>query len=694
MIFTKRMVYLTAVTLQEYSRQLSRELLRLGLMHFVDIRTIDPVLSGDSAIKVPKGESAARHTAIAAVRRRVEVLLNVGGFPRPSIGEDQLGHGIPVDKDDAVRIMENLEKQVDKIRGSQRNLQQQINRLEDVRRHLPSNEGNRFLDTGGITQGGAFLQIQTGSIPADRLESLEQKIIQYPAVLNRINEQGNRCFVVIIGMKRNKHDIDQILKDHDFSSEKLPAGSTGETINELDNKLSRLKEEQRSYAEFVPKLVDRSRSELEQVWRTLRVQELQYTIESRFTETKRAIVASGWLPATTRKTVQTALVHVTEGHISLEWHEAVEFQGKKIKNAEKRETSEDHVPDGQIPLITVPSQLANPRILKPFQLLVTNYGIPAYGTVDPTTLVALAYLAMFGLMFGDAGHGLVLILAGLAGLGWTRKRAGSPTPASGLATAIPTLSRLALWCGGAAVVTGILFGSYFGMSLLPPLWFNYHGVVAGHIEAGPIKSIFDILRLTIFFGITVISLGLGINWLNLARQKRWFSLFFDKTGLLGGIIYGAGVIISARFASSGFQTLPDSPILLSLVVVPALVLFLKSPLKKRGGNPLWWLMEWMIELLEIFSGYLANTLSFMRVAGLGIAHVTLMIAFFQIAKMASPEGFNIWAVIIMVLGNALVIVLEGLSAGIQSLRLNYYEFFSKHFQPSGVEYKPISLEEI
>ncbi len=71
-----------------------------------------------------------------------------------------------------------------------------------------------------------------------------------------------------------------------------------------------------------------------------------------------------------------------------------------------------------------------------------------------------------------------------------------------------------------------------------------------------------------------------------------------------------------------------------------------------------------------------------------------MIAFFQIAKMASPEGFNIWAVIIMVLGNALVIVLEGLSAGIQSLRLNYYEFFSKHFQPSGVEYKPISLEEI
>jgi V/A-type H+-transporting ATPase subunit I len=104
-------------------------------------------------------------------------------------------------------------------------------------------------------------------------------------------------------------------------------------------------------------------------------------------------------------------------------------------------------------------------------------------------------------------------------------------------------------------------------------------------------------------------------------------------------------------------------------------------------------MDWVISLLEIFSGYLANTLSFMRVAGLGIAHVTLMIAFFQIADMASPEGPSIWAVIILVFGNILVIALEGLSAGIQSLRLNYYEFFSKHFQPTGVEFKPISLEE-
>ena len=109
-------------------------------------------------------------------------------------------------------------------------------------------------------------------------------------------------------------------------------------------------------------------------------------------------------------------------------------------------------------------------------------------------------------------------------------------------------------------------------------------------------------------------------------------------------------------------------------------------------------MEWIVEILEIFSGYLANTLSFMRVAGLGIAHVSLMIAFFEIARMVgvsepgSPDTvYSFWSILILIFGNILVIALEGLSAGIQSLRLNYYEFFSKYFSGTGIAYTPISI---
>ena len=99
------------------------------------------------------------------------------------------------------------------------------------------------------------------------------------------------------------------------------------------------------------------------------------------------------------------------------------------------------------------------------------------------------------------------------------------------------------------------------------------------------------------------------------------------------------------------------------------------------------LMHWLVELLEIFSGYLSNTLSFMRVAGLGIAHACLMIAFFALADMV-PGIFG-W--LILIIGNIMVISLEGISAGIQALRLNYYEFFTKFFHGTGQLHTPISL---
>jgi V/A-type H+-transporting ATPase subunit I len=149
-----------------------------------------------------------------------------------------------------------------------------------------------------------------------------------------------------------------------------------------------------------------------------------------------------------------------------------------------------------------------------------------------------------------------------------------------------------------------------------------------------------------------------------------------------------------------YKQFPPGTVLFLLAGLPSLLLFIKEPyhyLKYQAGHSdkksslpfalINFLMEWIVELLEIFSGYLSNTLSFMRVAGLGIAHVCLMISFFTLAEMTS----GIYSVIILILGNILVIGLEGLSAGIQALRLNYYEFFTKFFHGTGKLYTPISL---
>ena len=195
----------------------------------------------------------------------------------------------------------------------------------------------------------------------------------------------------------------------------------------------------------------------------------------------------------------------------------------------------------------------------------------------------------------------------------------------------------------------------------------------------------------------VITLGLLFNWVNMIRSRKWSELFFDKGGIFGGWIYGGGTYIAFYYVLHGYKMFPGGNVLFLLVGVPSILLFIKEPyhfFKHRQPGEKFgpimimnFLMCWVVELLEIFSGYLSNTLSFMRVAGLGIAHVCLMMSFFSLAEMTSGIG----SIAILVLGNILVIGLEGLTAGIQALRLSYYEFFTKFFHGTGELYTPISL---
>ncbi len=333
-------------------------------------------------------------------------------------------------------------------------------------------------------------------------------------------------------------------------------------------------------------------------------------------------------------------------------------------------------------------------------MLVKNYAVPEYGTVDPTFFVMFTYLIMFGLMFSDVGQGIVLVLFGLL----------SSILFKGMRQGLRNLSKLIAWCGVSSIIFGGLFGSYFGMEWLKPVWFDFYGIVVGNSNTKSyVSDLFDILTISLYFGITVISVGLLFNWINLTIKGKWVNLILDKGGVMGGWIFGGGIYAAIYLIRHGYKELPAGIDLFILVGIPAIFLFLKSPIfaiierKEKPKKPFTvfmifnFLMEGIVELLEVFSGYLSNTLSFLRVAGLGIAHVSLMAAFFELARMASAGSvvqFSIWSIIILVVGNILVIGLEGLSAGIQSLRLHYYEFFTKFFSGSGEIYSPVSLRKI
>lgn len=670
MIFTSPMRLLAAVVRASDSDAIARELLRQGALAMVS-----PVeLAGDSGPALAAGDPGAALDRLAEARERVELFMDMATPPlaRPTLDGSEAGIDAGPGLEAAEKRLDAVASEVNGLRERQRAIQDEILKLDEMRRQVEAFGDLKAAQAAASSY--SFLSIRAGFLPAAKAEALGAALEGLPfAVVPPGGGAGasEERPLALLSLKRDAQRVDAALEALGWRDARLPeaAGDAKAALASLDARLGELRERQRSRVQELEAYLRGLGPELAGLWASLRLRELVATVRSRFSRTERTVLFSGWIPAERAAEVEAGLRGAASGGVSLEWLEP-----------------------GQAGTLAPPVAMRNPGPLRPFEGLVKNYAVPEYGSVDPTPFVAAAYLCMFGLMFGDAGHGLVVALVGLWGLRSARA-AGRPDG----------LFRLMAYCGAAAIAAGVLFGSYFGMGLFPPLWFDYHGVVSGHGGPGPVRTVYDILGITIRFGMVVLGAGFVINWVNLARKRAWIPLFLDKAGLAGGWIYAAGAWAAFSYVGSGYRSLPSGELLLPLLGLPTLALGLKAPLEflhglRRGGRR-WkasmamdFLMEWIVEILEVYSGYLANTLSFMRVAGLGIAHVSLMTAFFQIARMITPEGpFSPLALLVLVLGNALVIALEGLSAGIQSLRLNYYEFFSKYFNGTGTAYRPISL---
>ncbi len=711
MITTTSMRQLIAAVLERDIDAATQALLRAGVIDFIDIREI-PADWTSQLKSLPRSEEEDK---VRDLRRRLDAYINTAGFtPAEMLGRAKEpasdGDLEAVDISTAESILNDLGGAIRRVRDKQKEVQDEILRLQELRRQLPQ---QKSISPELISGSHSYISVHVGMVPPEMRSSFEQALRDFPAVYLpgagggqlESGQTGGRTdgaagdalagsrtdgdIDFLITLKRDRDRAEKLLARYgwqDRSRESRQAAARADAsenkqkpqlpIDKIDEKLRDLRNKQQELENSLKERIADRREELGRIWTGLRVAELSHTIRSHYRKTDRTYLFSGWLPEDKQDEVSAALQAATEGRCYLEWHDP-------------QKGGDPEVPK------QVPVQMRNPRMLSPFQSLVENYGIPAYGSVDPTPVVAVFYLVMFGLMFGDVGHGLVVFLIGLYGSHVNRKK-GRRT----------MLFPLITWCGVAAIIAGSLFGSYFGLELLPPIWFDYHAVVMGQPAAGSVRSIMDVLLITIYFGITVIATGLLLNWINRIRNRDWIGLIWENGGMIVGWLYAAGTYCAFYYVGHDYRELPAGRTLAILLGVPVLLMGAKPIIEHiRHGREhpedgprkisiLNMVMEWVVELLEIFSGYLSNTLSFMRVAGLGIAHVSLMVAFFQIAEMAARDGrFTIWSYLILLVGNALVIGLEGLSAGIQSLRLNYYEFFSKYFTGNGKAYSPISLRQ-
>ncbi len=315
-----------------------------------------------------------------------------------------------------------------------------------------------------------------------------------------------------------------------------------------------------------------------------------------------------------------------------------------------------------------PTKLKNNRVFKPFEMFVKMYGLPSYNEIDPTPILAITYILFFGIMFGDVGQSLVLAIAGFI-LYKVKKM---------------DLAGIVGYVGLSGVVFGFIYGSFFGNEEIIPKLLHTNPI-------RPMEQAIMMLAATIAMGVIVIIFGMALNIINSVKSKNYGEALFGHNGAAGIVFYVSFLLLAANiFLGWGIPTI----VFVLLIVAMILVMYMSGPLSDLIAGKKHWLpksgmyfVENFFEMFEVILSFFTNTISFLRIGAFAIVHVGMM----MVVAILTPAGIGIGSILVQVIGNAVVMVLEGLIVGIQVLRLEYYEMFSRYFTGRGKEF--ISLRD-
>ncbi len=510
----------------------------------------------------------------------------------------------------------------------------------------------------------SHLYIATGRISPTVLPDLDEHLKGRGVLVAGDRRAKGEQEVVLLSSRKNRWAVDTELGKAGFKADELPSRSEG-TVGDEQKQISartnaiarRIQEHQANVLSLRSRHGEALAAMHHQLHRSLAVARAQQY----FGQTAELFCMSGWIPAESLEEVMALVDETTQGTGVVEVIEA--HDDERVRHG----------------LEHVPVQFQQSTPLKPFQQIVSTFGAPRYNEVEPSPFVALSFVIMFGIMFGDVGQGALVALLGL----WIRRTSNPsvrPFRDGGL---------LLIPCGISAVVFGLLYGSVFGYenpAVLKPLWLN------------PIHDVTRLLVYTVAFGVVAISVGICLNIVNKMRTGQYFEGVFHRFGVLGIVFYWGALGIGLK-AALRHELKPTEALI--VVVVPLFLLFIREPLHNflRRGNPfhggvVTLFVEACVETMETLTAFLGSTVSFVRIGVMALSHACLCLVTYEIANvLREMPGGGLWALLVIAAGNVVIIALEGMIAMIQALRLQYYELFSKFFSGDGVPYTPFQFSE-
>ena len=502
----------------------------------------------------------------------------------------------------------------------------------------------------GELAGGSFLVPFFGRLSNENYQRLTESSEESPIATNELTVINGNTWVIVLTVKGYEESTRKLLEAvyfKEFSLKDIASQLKGaDPLTLVNKRIANHHRAIKGLAKAAKDMLREHRSEYELLYSQLYTMQRVYDVCKGRGEVSGMFVLSGWIPADTlaaiKKTVEDEAPMTT---VMIEETKDISYSG-----------------------IRIPTLLQNNPIFRAFQDIVSMYSLPSYGEIDPSPIVAISFILFFGFMFGDIGHGLMIFLGAMFMVkrGIMKRSFGQVIKSAAVSS----------------MVFGVLYGSIFGMEdIIPALWLS------------PMHDTNKLLVIAICLGVFMISLGLVLNMIKQYRARDFGRLLFDGQGMAGLMLYWTMAALAAIYMTG--TKIPElaADIMWGGIGVMMLLMIFRDVLaryllhqKGEGESAVLNIFEIMHHLMS----FVSNTASFVRLAAFALNHVGLSMAVIMLSEMVhSLPGGIVMKGIILIIGNVVIVCLEGLIVFIQTLRLEYYEFFGKFYKGGGSEFKPV-----
>ena len=524
----------------------------------------------------------------------------------------------------------------------------------------------------------SFLSMKIGKIDPKDFDALKEAVGGKGVILSLGEDKSH---ILAASSKKGRFALDTELKNFHFNEIEIPKDFNGvpdDVLESLKNKKAAADKDVEEIIKERDNFAETHKEKLNKLSASFAMGTQVSDIINKLESTELVYHVTGWVPAKECNSYMTSLDQLTEGRIAIRQYEP--FEVPSVLSGKEQ----------------VPVKLSHGKFVRSFERMIFSYGSPVYGTIDPTPFVAIFFTFLFGFMFGDFGQGLFIALFGVlmnckvikVG-GWNK------------------FAPIFIGVGCTSSIMGLLTGECFsGEKILEPfalfvtgLFGTPHAPIIHMMpssDPNSIRTMFTVFGVAMGVGFIINSIGLIINIINNFIRKRPGDALFGKTGLAGALWFWYVIALVIRVAA-----FKHSIAVYDWVIIGVTMFFSafgepferlangQSPVLENGVGAM--IIGGIVELIEVISTYLSNTMSFIRVGAFALSHAVLGFLVHTLTEMvggaASPGGIGV-----LIVGNGIIIVLEGMIVAIQCIRLQYYEFFSKFYKETGREFIPFKFE--